>query len=587
MKYKLINKPNNTLTAIEQILVNRGIPLEEIPNYLNPTDDVINDYFSFGEKKMKVAGELLKAVIDEKMSIFLPVDCDMDGYTSAALFLNYLYDQNPDYTLNYITWWHHEGKQHGLQDCIEEAKQYDLVICLDAASNDYEEHRILREMGTPVICCDHHEAEKVSDDAIIINNQLSNYPNKAFSGVGVTWQFCRYLDDNVFHSNYANKYLDLVASGLCGDMMSLKSIETKYLIHKGFKDENLKNPFLYYMAQKNAYSLGDHITPMGAAFYIVPFVNAIVRSGTKEEKDLIFRSMLSYEAFKIIPSTKRGCKGQTEKLVEQAIRTAVNVKARQTREQDKAVELLEKRIQSNNMMDHSVLLFLLNQGEIASGLAGLVANKMMAKYQRPCCILTLTEKDGKTSFSGSARGYSKSGVESFKDICESLGEGVIEYAQGHANAFGLSLPIDSIDTFIEKSDKALATVETEPLYYVDFEWGPNHIDKQIILEIGSVGQDLWGQEIDEPYVAITNLAVNKNQVSIFRKKDNTIKITTGTGVDLMLFKATEAQCELFSNNEVVIITLIGRCNKNEWMGRVTPQIFIEDYQVETIKKYDF
>lgn len=587
MKYKLINKPNNTLTAIEQILVNRGIPLKEIPNYLNPTDDVINDYFSFGEKKLKVAGELLKTAIDEKMSIFLPVDCDMDGYTSAALFLNYLYDQNPDYTLNYVTWWHHEGKQHGLQDCIEEAKKYNLVICLDAASNDYNEHKILRELRIPVICCDHHEAEKVSDDAIIINNQLSNYPNKAFSGVGVTWQFCRYLDDNVFHSNYANKYLDLVASGLCGDMMSLKSIETKYLIHKGFKDENLKNPFLYYMAQKNTYSLGDHITPMGAAFYIVPFVNAIVRSGTKEEKDLIFRSMLSYEAFKIIPSTKRGCKGQTEKLVEQAIRTAVNVKARQTRDQDKAVELLEKRVQSDNMMDHSVLLFLLNQGEIASGLAGLVANKMMAKYQRPCCILTLTEKDGKTSFSGSARGYSKSGIESFKDICESLGEGIVEYAQGHSNAFGLSLPAGGVDTFIEKTDQALAAMETEPLFYVDFEWKGTNIDKDKILDIGSAGQDLWGQDVDEPFVAVKKLNVSKSQVSVYRKKDNTIKISTPAGVDLMIFKATEAQCELFTSNEAVVITLVGRCNKNEWMGRVTPQIFIEDYQVEAIRKYDF
>ena len=586
MKYRLINKPNDKFSTIEQILFNRGISEKDIPAYLHTSDDVINSYFLLGDN-IRIAAEVLKAAIDDNATMFVPIDSDYDGYSSAALFLNYLYNVAPEYVENKVTWWHHEGKQHGLKDCIDLAKTFNIVICLDAASNDYEEHKILREMGIPVICCDHHEAERISEDAIIINNQLSDYPNKSFSGVGITWQFCRYLDDYVFHTNHAEKYYDLVAIGNCADMMSLKSIETKHLINKGLSDDYVKNPFLYYMAQKNAYSLGSHITPIGAAFYIVPFVNAVTRSGTQQEKELIFDAMLNFKAFNIVPSTKRGCKGQTEKLVEQAVRTATNVKARQTREQDKAMELLEKRIKTENMLDHAVLLFLLNQGEIASGLAGLVANKLMAKYQRPCCILTLTTGEDGDFFSGSARGYSKSGIESFKEICESFGGNVIHYAQGHANAFGLSLNIDGVNDFIEKSDKTLATMETEPLFYVDFEWKGTNIDKDKILDIGSAGQDLWGQDVDEPFVAVKKLNVSKSQVSVYHKKDNTIKISTPAGVDLMIFKATEAQCELFTSNEAVVITLVGRCNENVWMGKVTPQIFIEDYQVEEIKQYDF
>jgi single-stranded DNA-specific DHH superfamily exonuclease len=69
-----------------------------------------------------------------------------------------------------------------------------------------------------------------------------------------------------------------VALGNCADMMSLTSKETKHIINKGFKQIN--NPFIKYMADKNSYSLGDKVTSMGAAFYIVPFINAIVRSGT-------------------------------------------------------------------------------------------------------------------------------------------------------------------------------------------------------------------------------------------------------------------------------------------------------------------
>ena len=48
MKYKLINEINSEYTATEQVLVNRGIPLNEIHHYLNTTDKDINDYKLFG-----------------------------------------------------------------------------------------------------------------------------------------------------------------------------------------------------------------------------------------------------------------------------------------------------------------------------------------------------------------------------------------------------------------------------------------------------------------------------------------------------------------------------------------------------------
>ena len=38
----------------------------------------------------------------------------------------------------------------------------------------------------------------------------------------------------------------------------------------------------------------------------------------------------------------------------------------------------------------------------------------MAKYQRPCCLLTRTNKNGIETFEGSMRGYTKTGIDSFK-----------------------------------------------------------------------------------------------------------------------------------------------------------------------------
>lgn len=219
-------------------------------------------------------------------------------------------------------------------------------------------------------------------------------------------------------------------------MMDIRSFETKALIKKGLT--NLRNPYLYLLAQKNAFKLGSQITPIGAAFYIVPLLNAVQRSGTLEEKELVFNSMLKYKAFEQIPSTKRGHKlGEMEKLVEQAVRTSTNVKNRQTRVQDASLEALEKKIENEHLLDHKVLLLLLDDDNIPAEVRGLIANKFMAKYQRPCCLLTKGEEysgqtiDGyryETVYNGSARGCSLAGVADFKQLC--LDTGKIGYAVG-------------------------------------------------------------------------------------------------------------------------------------------------------------
>ena len=96
----------------------------------------------------------------------------------------------------------------------------------------------------------------------------------------------------------------MVALGNCADMMSMTSIETKHLINKGF--QNLKNPFFVHLVEKNEYSMKGKINHTSVAFYIAPYVNAICRSGTIEEKTLVFESMLKHKAFITLPSTKRG-----------------------------------------------------------------------------------------------------------------------------------------------------------------------------------------------------------------------------------------------------------------------------------------
>lgn len=380
----------------------------------------------------------------------------------------------------------------------------------------------------------------------------------------------------------ADEYIDLAALGNCGDMMSLKSIETKHIITKGFRNENIKNPFIYGMAEKNSYSLGNKITPIGAAFYIVPFINSMVRSGTLEEKEILFKSMLKNEAFKEILSNKRGHKlGEMEKLIDQALRTATNVKSRQTREQDKGMELVESMIEKYNMMKHKVLIFLLQPGQIDPNIAGLIANKIMAKYQRP--VLMLTNRDN--MYQGSARGYSKSGIENFKDICQETG--LTEYAEGHQNAFGLGIKPENIDKFIELTDIALANMQSEPLYYVDYIFKGVDVKPEVILEISNLN-DLWGQDIDESLICVENLKVTKdNLVLMSPDKKPTLKITLPNKLSFIKFGSSQEEYEKLLSNGYIEINVIGKCNANEWMGNITPQILIEDYEIIGMSKYNF
>ena len=538
--------------------------------------------------------------------MLIVVDCDCDGFTSSAILINYLYELFPAWVENKLSFFLHENKEHGLGDCMEYIAKHDfaLVVLPDAGSNDYEQHLELVNNNIEIIILDHHEAAITSPNAIVINNQLCNYPNKELSGAGVTWQFCRYLD-SILDKNIANNYLDLVALGNMADMMSLKSLETKHLILKGFKEENLKNPFIYGMAQKNSYSLGEHITPMGAAFYIAPFVNAMVRSGTLEEKEILFKSMLKTEAFKEIPSNKRGHKpGEMERLVDQALRTATNVKNRQTRAQDAGLEFLENLIEKNNLLDHKVLLFLLEPGQVDRNIAGLIANKFMAKYQRPCCILTKVTEDNngevRVSYQGSARGYDKSGYTHFKDLCEAA-PGTM-YAQGHQGAFGLGIDLGKYDPmdegcmevfgepiyqFLQFTDDALSEMSSEPIYSVDYIYKGNEVNPQNIIDIADL-EDLWGKDMDEPFVAIEGLKVSKDMVTLMSPdKKPTLKITLPNKTALIKFGSSQEEYEKFLTDGYVEINVIGRCNKNVWNGWTTAQIFIEDYEITGSAKYIF
>jgi len=585
MKYQLIKPMNEQYDALTQVLTNRGIAYEDVSHYVNTTDEDINSYYDFGPEVLQTAATALIETIQNCHNAKVIVDADCDGFTSSAILINYLYDLFPSWVQNNLTWFIHQGKQHGLSDFVSQ-EPLSLLLIPDAGSNDYEYHKHFKERGVKIIILDHHEAEYVSKDAIVINNQLSDYPNKQLSGAGVTWQFCRYID-SLLGTNHADKYLDLVALGDTADMMSLQSFETKHLINRGFEPDNIHNPFIYKMWQKNQFKLGEHITSWGAAFYIAPFINAMVRSGTQEEKELLFESMLNFRAFEEILSNKRGHKlGETEQLVEQAVRTCTNVKNKQSRTQDEGLAFLENMIEEQHLLDNKVLLFLLSPGQVDRNIAGLIANKFMAKYQRPCCILTKVEdEDGNISYQGSARGCDKVGITEFKDICAATGYTL--YQTGHQGAFGLGISADNVNNFISATNKLLEDMSEEPLYYVDYIYEGGNVNPQNILDIAEMGR-FWGKDMEESLVAIKDLRVTKDMVTLMSPdKTPTLKITLPNNVSIIKFGSSQEEYDKIATTGWVKLDIIGSCNANHWNGNVIPQIMVEDYEIIDSCKYFF
>ena len=83
--------------------------------------------------------------------------------------------------------------------------------------------------------------------------------------------------------------------------------------------------------------------------------------------------MLTFKAYNQILSTKRGCRGQLETVVEQAVRNCTNIKNRQTKTLKASLEIVEKLIEEENLLENKIL-FVRLRTPIDKNLTGLIGN---------------------------------------------------------------------------------------------------------------------------------------------------------------------------------------------------------------------
>ena len=370
----------------------------------------------------------------------------------------------------------------------------------------------------------------------------------------------------------------LAAIGIIADAMNMASRGTNWFAYWGLR--NISNKFIHQLAEKQAHGIKnpDHLTKIDVAFYIAPVINGVIRSGTPEDKEICFRALITEDSNEIISSIYRGNE-RKETLYEYAARIASNAKSRQDSSKKKAFEMICGDINKNGWDKHNLLIAVVNNDEakkINQNITGLVAMELVKEYNRPCLLLREATLNAQTLLGGSGRNGNFFNVPNLLSFLQD--SHLVEYVAGHPNAFGVFIKNENIDKLRNYADATINGAEFDDKEYeVDYWFHANETIRQDLLMIFAQCGDLYGNSIPAPKFAFDiGYDLNKN-ILIMGKDSSSLKINT-QGVSFVLFKSPEV-VEKIRRYPIGNATVVGRAEVNEWLGRKTLQIIIEDIDI--------
>lgn len=565
---------------IENYLLTLGIAKENISSFLGvpPLSDEDNPYHL---ENMQFATNIAKWICYQPdAKVFVQVDSDCDGYTSAAIVINYLKRKFPNLNISYRL---HNGKEHGIiLDTIPE--DTNLVIVPDAGSNQVEEINALAAKNIAVIVLDHHEVNENNaplkgPDVVIVNNQISPaFQNKYMSGAGIAYMFCKAMDCVCGGEKIAEDYRDLAAVGIIADAMNMTSPGNNFLAYHGLS--NMRNKFIKELAIKQARGIKNpnFLTKMDVAFYIAPVINGVIRSGSPEDKEVVFRALVENDCTEVFKHEWRG-KITDENLYQHATRLAVNAKSRQDSGKKKSFEWLCDKIEFNNWNNDNLIIATLNEAEsakVSANITGLIAMELVKYYNRPCLVLRETEFENKKMYGGSGRNGNFYGLESLLDFLHE--SNLVYYAEGHASAHGVFVEPEKIQELRDYANRAIdSKVFDDQVFEVDYWFAANEsIDQEMLYQFASC-ERIYGNSIPRPKFAF-DIDFESQDILVMGENKTSLKINKGK-IDFVAFKDVDLvkQISEIKNGSARII---GRPQLNEWKGSTSVQVMIEDIDIQ-------
>ena len=562
-----IVRPSTNEDIVERIFENRNIDTSKIDDFLCPDESHISSPLVY--PNMELGYNLLMDCIKANGLILVLIDADADGYCSSATLINYLRLTLRYTNIKYIT---HIQKKHGLtKEIMNQVEQINpkLLIIPDAGSNDYRQHKELKDKGINILVIDHHEIDFYSDSAVIINNQISEECNKTLCGGGVVLKFLEYIDMKL-GLNQSQFYRDLVAVSLVADGMDMTEVESRFYVLDGLT--NINNPFLKELINNSNLTLNSNLYTF-IGFQVSPVINAVIRMGCLQDKMNLFEAMICENRNELI--NIRG-KGEVElPLPQYILKIANRLKVKQTKEIDRILEDEGTVIISQSYP----ITLLMHTNEDAQPLSGLIASKLVDLYGKPALVLRgITNSKGEVSYRGSARGTKD--FPNFKDYLN--GTNKFTFCEGHQSAFGVMIFSNHLRELL--TDLLYQTLPKTSCHVVDKAYTDGNVSAYEICKVDELKRD-WSKGFEEPKFFIRLKNVRSTDISIIGANKDTVKIVHDY-ITYMKFKCSAEEIEELSKVGYLDIELIGTFNLNVWRNKTTPQVFIEEYEVTGCNEFE-
>ena len=430
---------------LARLLALRGISgAEEAEVFLSAPLTALHDPFLM--KGMETAAAHLAREIIKGRPIGIYGDYDTDGISSTTLLV--LFFRSLGVPASYfIPRRMEEGyglHLSGLMTLREAGCE--TIVTVDTGITAVDVAREAQENGIHLIITDHHGPPEVLPEAVAVINprQLGcAYPFKGLSGVGVAFKLAtavrRRLRDEGFEGELPNlkQHLDLVALGTVADIVPLLD-ENHILVRAGLEvislaanvgstvDDTYKGKPGIRVLVAAADLKAESITAGHIGFVLAPRLNAAGRVGDPRlGVDLLMEAD---------PALARP---RAEKL-------EIWNRQRQDLEREAHIEALAQ-VEAMGLTDDHHSLVLASE-KWHPGVIGIVASRMVEKFNRPSVLIHLDGEVGK----GSCRGVS--GVH-LVEVLNRCADSLIQFG-GHKGAAGLSVKRENVARFREEFENA-------------------------------------------------------------------------------------------------------------------------------------
>ncbi len=548
---------------IDGLLLARGVARDELERHRAPTlRGFMPDPAIFRDME-KAAARIADAVeADEAVTVF--GDYDVDGATSAALLVRLLRQLGLD-ARAYIPDRLMEGYGPSGQALVKIAEGgARLIVTVDCGAQAFEALAMAKTAGVDVIVVDHHKCAATLPDgfAIVNPNRLDEAEEAAAHGhlaaVGVAFllgaSLLRVLRARGHFVNRAEprliELLDLVALGTVADVAQLRGLNRAF-VTQGLKVmAGRRNAGLAALADAARLTRAPECRDLG--FALGPRINAGGRVG---KSDLGVRLLTTDD-----PAEAQAIAAELDRLNEErrAIEAAVT----------EAAEAL-------SVTQGNRAVALVAAPGWHPGVIGIVAGRLKEKLGRPAIVVALGE-DG----IGKGSGRSIGGVDLGAAVLAAKDSGLLVAGGGHPMAAGLTVAADKVDVFADFLDERLAAdvarAREDRALLLDTLLAPGGVSPDLCdaLEAGGPYGAGWpGPRVAAGPVGIVKAdVVGSGHLRVIAAGDD------GRRIKAIAFRMADSPLgeALLAAPPHRRLWLAGRMKKDEWNGRVSAELHLED-----------